>query len=354
MRCDAVRCGWLLTVPLLTVSLLTVSLLTVSLSMRCGAVRCGAHVKVLEIGENLKVLMSEERMAVLTKEIDEWAAKKAEEDSMEVCMYVRSTYDTPSSSLVCTGIGFDAPLIGWAQSCTGGYDVRTRTHKGRARWGQRGGGDSPDFTSCTGRVACTTVSREMLARVLSVERRRSEPLEGKHPNGLSAHARLPCNVGVPPFVRISAKFCSLLWPVQSWLKCTSSSLPSTSAPLCCLVPRSNRTKNSRTVPSTVPSTVPPTVAQSKLRRVREYEAEDLELRRATASGLWNKQMHPDATMDTEEKVEIRKLTDALKGQVRRSEARTRPCVGRAQRPFGACVSFDGETWFLGVVCCLLS
>ena len=41
-------------------------------------------VKVLEIGENLKVLMSEERMAVLTKEIDEWAAKKAEEDSVEV------------------------------------------------------------------------------------------------------------------------------------------------------------------------------------------------------------------------------------------------------------------------------
>lgn len=55
--------------------------------------------------------------------------------------------------------------------------------------------------------------------------------------------------------------------------------------------------------------------QSKLRRVREYEAEDLEIRRATASGLWNKQMHPDATMDTEEKTEIRKLTDALKGQV---------------------------------------
>ncbi|CAN0417433.1 unnamed protein product, partial [Ectocarpus sp. 12 AP-2014] len=54
--------------------------------------------------------------------------------------------------------------------------------------------------------------------------------------------------------------------------------------------------------------------ESKLRRLREYEAEDLELRRATASGLWNKQMHPDATMDTEEKAEIRKLTDALKGQ----------------------------------------
>ena len=40
--------------------------------------------QVLEIGENLKVLMSEERMAVLTKEIDDWAAKKAEEDSLEV------------------------------------------------------------------------------------------------------------------------------------------------------------------------------------------------------------------------------------------------------------------------------
>ncbi|CBJ26974.1 conserved unknown protein [Ectocarpus siliculosus] len=53
---------------------------------------------------------------------------------------------------------------------------------------------------------------------------------------------------------------------------------------------------------------------TELRRLREYEAEDLELRRATASGLWNKQMHPDATMDTEEKAEIRKLTDALKGQ----------------------------------------
>lgn len=56
--------------------------------------------------------------------------------------------------------------------------------------------------------------------------------------------------------------------------------------------------------------------QSKLRRLREYEAEDLELRRATASGLWNKNMHPDATMDTEEKAEIKKLTDALKGQVK--------------------------------------
>ncbi|CAM9130911.1 unnamed protein product [Scytosiphon promiscuus] len=52
----------------------------------------------------------------------------------------------------------------------------------------------------------------------------------------------------------------------------------------------------------------------ELRRLREYEAEDLELQRATASGLWNKNMHPDATMDTEEKAEIKKLTDALKGQ----------------------------------------
>lgn len=41
-------------------------------------------VQVLEIGENLKVLMSEERMTVLTQEIDEWAAQKAKEDSMEV------------------------------------------------------------------------------------------------------------------------------------------------------------------------------------------------------------------------------------------------------------------------------
>lgn len=42
------------------------------------------HDQVLEIGENLKVLMSEERIAILTKEIDDWAAKKAEEDSTEV------------------------------------------------------------------------------------------------------------------------------------------------------------------------------------------------------------------------------------------------------------------------------
>lgn len=48
---------------------------------------CLASPKVLEIGENLKVLMSEERMAVLTQEIDEWAAKKAEEDSTEVRTY---------------------------------------------------------------------------------------------------------------------------------------------------------------------------------------------------------------------------------------------------------------------------
>lgn len=43
---------------------------------------------MLEIGENLKVLMSEERMAVLCQEIDEWAAEKAKEDSMEVSMDV--------------------------------------------------------------------------------------------------------------------------------------------------------------------------------------------------------------------------------------------------------------------------
>lgn len=45
--------------------------------------------QVLEVGENLKVLMSEERMTVLTKEIDDWAAKKAEEDSVEVRAYRR-------------------------------------------------------------------------------------------------------------------------------------------------------------------------------------------------------------------------------------------------------------------------
>lgn len=48
---------------------------------------CRRSIKVLEIGDNLKVLMSDERMAVLTQEIDEWAAKKAEEDSMEVSTY---------------------------------------------------------------------------------------------------------------------------------------------------------------------------------------------------------------------------------------------------------------------------
>ena len=55
--------------------------------------------------------------------------------------------------------------------------------------------------------------------------------------------------------------------------------------------------------------------QSKLRRVRENEAEDLEIRRKSASGLWNRKMRPDARMDTEEKAEIKKLTDAIRGQV---------------------------------------
>ncbi|CAM9288324.1 unnamed protein product, partial [Laminaria digitata] len=54
--------------------------------------------------------------------------------------------------------------------------------------------------------------------------------------------------------------------------------------------------------------------ESKLRRVREYEAEDLEIRRKSASGLWNRKMRPDARMDTEEKAEIKKLTDAIRGQ----------------------------------------
>ena len=55
--------------------------------------------------------------------------------------------------------------------------------------------------------------------------------------------------------------------------------------------------------------------QSKMRRLREYEAEDLEMRRKTASGLWNRNMHPDARMDTEEKAEMKKLTDAIRAQV---------------------------------------
>lgn len=37
------------------------------------------------MGESLEVLMSEERMAVLCKEIDTWATEKAKENSMEVC-----------------------------------------------------------------------------------------------------------------------------------------------------------------------------------------------------------------------------------------------------------------------------
>ena len=40
--------------------------------------------QILEMGDNLEVLMSEERVAVLCKEVDEWTARKAEEDSMEV------------------------------------------------------------------------------------------------------------------------------------------------------------------------------------------------------------------------------------------------------------------------------
>lgn len=52
--------------------------------------------------------------------------------------------------------------------------------------------------------------------------------------------------------------------------------------------------------------------------MREYEAEDEEMRRKTASGLWNKKMSPSANarMELEEKAEIKKLTDAIRGQVR--------------------------------------
>lgn len=60
------------------------------------------------------------------------------------------------------------------------------------------------------------------------------------------------------------------------------------------------------------------VAQSKMRRVKEYEAEKLELDRKTASGLWNKKLRPAAEADMEqaERDEIKKLTEAIRGQVR--------------------------------------
>lgn len=48
----------------------------------------GLMEKVLEIGDNLEVLMSDERVAVLCQEIDEWAAQKAKEDSMEVSLKI--------------------------------------------------------------------------------------------------------------------------------------------------------------------------------------------------------------------------------------------------------------------------
>lgn len=95
-----------------------------------------------------------------------------------------------------------------------------------------------------------------------------------------------------------------------------------------------------------------TVFQSKLRRIREYEAEDLELRRATASGLWNKNMHPDATMDTEEKAEIKKLTDALKGQVRSTNPPS-PRLWksrRARRVFFAYRSLRSRAVFIHELC----
>lgn len=40
--------------------------------------------------------MSEERMTVLTKEIDDWAAKKAEEDSTEVSVGVHRPWGAAS------------------------------------------------------------------------------------------------------------------------------------------------------------------------------------------------------------------------------------------------------------------
>ena len=55
-----------------------------------------------------------------------------------------------------------------------------------------------------------------------------------------------------------------------------------------------------------------------MRRLREYEAEELKMRRKTASGLWNSNIHPDATVDSEGKAEINKLTDAIRAQVKRS------------------------------------
>lgn len=48
--------------------------------------------QVLEMGDSLEVLMSEERVAHLCQEIDEWAAKKAKEDSMEVRGNLKVSY----------------------------------------------------------------------------------------------------------------------------------------------------------------------------------------------------------------------------------------------------------------------
>lgn len=55
--------------------------------------------------------------------------------------------------------------------------------------------------------------------------------------------------------------------------------------------------------------------QSKLRRVREYEGEDEQLRKQTASGLWNKNMRSSENLDYEDKAEMKKLTDAIREQV---------------------------------------
>lgn len=69
--------------------------------------------KVLEIGENLKVLMSDERMAILTREIDEWAAQKAKEDSMEVRTAAAQCARSGVVVVPCIGVGLPRPLLSW-------------------------------------------------------------------------------------------------------------------------------------------------------------------------------------------------------------------------------------------------
>lgn len=55
-----------------------------------------------------------------------------------------------------------------------------------------------------------------------------------------------------------------------------------------------------------------------MRRIKEHEAEERELLEKTASGLWNKKLRPSAkkSIEVEERDEIRKLTEAIKEQVR--------------------------------------